>query len=110
MAYVAESKKQLFLAGLSARKDINRLKLGERPQFLFRSEIKAQFEPVYLRAARSVQANPELLNRLKDAHAYWLSSIDDLIPRQAEAETEFEHRLSSTQFQHSVRVNRLTLG
>ena len=107
--YSEESKKQLFLAGINARIAIEEWKSGKKPDFSFTKEHKGSLAGMYELARSSLAENGSDLHRLKDAHAFWLSSIDDLLPRSDEPTSAYEARLSERQFRFSVLANRLTL-
>ena len=107
--YSEESTKELFVAGINARIAIEEWESGKKPDFSFTKEHKAKLAVKYEFARTSLIESESQLSLLKNAHAYWLSCIDDLLPRSNEPSSEYDARLSERQFQHSVLANRLTL-
>lgn len=108
--YVVESKKQIDNVTYKARLDMEMPSENPWMDAAGVDKIKLLVRPLYESARDSLAANSKECGMLKDAFAFWLTSVDDLAPYEAESIEDYGTRLAQRRFHYNVMANRLELG
>ncbi len=79
------------------------------PQEIFAciEKDKKAIQPVYNAAKSALKANKDGLTALKDLYAYWLSSLDMLIPSLNESKYQYKAKVSERESGLTERGNKL---
>jgi len=72
------------------------------------NQAKEEMRPVYERAVKT--ASKGRVAALKDYYAYWLASMDNMLPNPGERKLAFERRLQERGDEISQMANRIKLG
>jgi hypothetical protein len=70
---------------------------------------KAVVAPQYEAARRALANNKAGTDLLKDVYAYWLASLDNLLPKYEERSVVYRSRLAEEERTLEQKLNRLTL-
>ncbi len=103
--YVTQAKFQFKMCSL--RIELALLK-NER-DFGCIPEAKREVEPFYLAANRGLAQKKSAQSLLKDAHAYWLSSVTALLPNSEETKIGYKKRLQQREQGFDEKANRVLL-
>jgi hypothetical protein len=104
--YVTEAKGQLVVCSL----EIQVALLKKQANFASCIEnAKQDVDPFFIAARDALAENKSAQGLLKDAHAYWLSSLTALIPSAGERRSQYDRRLQQLQQGFDEKANRLLL-
>jgi len=72
------------------------------------AQWKKDIKPVYEAAKKKTATNPDASKALKDLYAYWLASMDALIPSPGETKGHYEAKLQERDQGIADRATKLT--